>query len=459
MIQNTPILELWKALQEQLKVVFSNDIFNTWFKPLECDSEAPEGKMILLTSNEFATLWLQNNYQEILEKKLAQLTEHPLVLEFKTHETKVSATAPQAAITTKPVAKAIKTANASGQLTSGQGLSPQNTFENFIVGAGSQLAHAAAVAVANAPGRAYNPLFLYGNTGLGKTHLMQAVGHHVLKNQPNAKVIYITTERFTNDFIYAIQENQLSKFRKKYRGADVLLIDDIHFLAGKERIQEEFFHTFNAIYGQDKQIILSADCHPSQIATLSERLKTRFEGGLMAQVLPPDIETKIAIIQRKAEEKKYILSTEVATYLAENSGGDVRSLEGLLNKVIFASLLHEEPITISLAMSALKQAVNDENKEVMTTTNIINTVCSFYGVSKTDLLGKKRNKELVEPRQICIYLITELMNVPLMTIGQAMGGRDHTTVMHARDKITELIQTNPRVATEVNDLKNLILKK
>lgn len=338
------------------------------------------------------------------------------------------------------------------------------TFDSFVVGSSNKFLFSAAKAVAEDPGRNYNPLFIYGSTGLGKTHIMHAIANHVKSENPKANVLYATCEKFTNDLIAIIRSGKGSaagtqEFRNRYRNVDLLIIDDVQFLANKEATQEEFFHTFNAIYGQDKQIILSADCHPSQIATLSERLKTRFEGGLMAQVLPPDIETKIAIIQRKAEEKKYILNTEVATYLAENSGGDVRSLEGLLNKVIFASLLHEEPITISLAMNALKQAVNEENKEVMTTTNIINTVCSFYGVSKNDLLGKKRNKELVEPRQICIYLITELMNVPLMTIGQAMGGRDHTTVMHARDKIAELIQTNPRVATEVNDLKNLILKK
>ena len=338
------------------------------------------------------------------------------------------------------------------------------TFDSFVVGGSNKFLFSAAKAVAEDPGRNYNPLFIYGSTGLGKTHIMHAIANHIKAENPKTNVLYATCEKFTNDLIAIIRSGKGSasgtqEFRNRYRNVDVLIIDDVQFLANKEATQEEFFHTFNAIYGQDKQIILSADCHPSQIATLSERLKTRFEGGLMAQVLPPEIETKIAILQRKAEEKKYILNTEVATYLAENSGSDVRSLEGLLNKVIFASLLHEEPITISLAMNALKQAVSEENKEVMTTTNIINTVCSFYSVSKNDLLGKKRNKELVEPRQICIYLITELMNVPLMTIGQAMGGRDHTTVMHARDKIAELIQTNPRIATEVGDLKNLILKK
>lgn len=343
-------------------------------------------------------------------------------------------------------------------------INPKYTFDSFVVGSSNKFLYSAAKAVAEDPGRNYNPLFIYGSTGLGKTHIMHAIANFVKDRNPAAVVLYATCEKFTNDLITIIRQGKGSssaaqEFRNRYRNVDVLIIDDVQFLANKEATQEEFFHTFNELYSQDKQIILSADCHPAAIEPLSERLKTRFEGGLMAQVLPPDIETKIAILQRKAEERKYILSTEVATYLAENGGDDVRSLEGLLNKVIFASLLHEEPITVSLAMEALKQAVSEENKEVMTTTNIINTVCQFYNIPKNDLLGKKKNRELVEPRQICIYLITELMSVPLVTIGQAMGGRDHTTVIHARDKISDLIRTDPRVATEVNDLKNLILKK
>ena len=343
-------------------------------------------------------------------------------------------------------------------------INPKYTFDSFVVGSSNKFLYSAAKAVAEDPGRNYNPLFIYGGTGLGKTHIMHAIANFVKDRNPAAVVLYATCEKFTNDLITIIRQGKGSssaaqEFRNRYRNVDVLIIDDVQFLANKEATQEEFFHTFNELYSQDKQIILSADCHPAAIEPLSERLKTRFEGGLMAQVLPPDIETKIAILQRKAEERKYILSTEVATYLAENGGDDVRSLEGLLNKVIFASLLHEEPITVSLAMEALKQAVSEENKEVMTTSSIINTVCQFYNIPKSDLLGKKKNKELVEPRQICIYLITELMPGPLVTIGQAMGGRDHTTVIHARDKISDLIRTDPRVATEVNDLKNLILKK
>lgn len=352
----------------------------------------------------------------------------------------------------------------SGILETSMEINPKYTFDSFVVGSSNKFLYSAAKAVADDPGKSYNPLFIYGGTGLGKTHIMNAIANQILKNDPKAHVLYATCEKFTNDLISIIRQGKgsasgTSEFRSRYRNVDVLIIDDVQFLAKKETTQEEFFHTFNELYGQDKQIILSSDCHPQDIATLSDRLKTRFEGGLMAQVLPPDLETKIAILQRKAEEKKYILDVEVASYLAENSGNDVRSLEGLLNKVIFASLLHEEPISIDLAKEAIRQSTASETKEAMTTANIISTVCSFYNVSQADLLGRKKNKELVEPRQICIYLINDLMSLPLVTIGQAMGGRDHTTVIHARNKISELISTDPRIATEVNDLKNLILKK
>ena len=251
-------------------------------------------------------------------------------------------------------------------LESSMEINPKYTFDSFVVGSSNKFLYSAAKAVAEDPGNNYNPLFIYGGTGLGKTHIMHAIANHIKSINKSANVLYATCEKFTNDLITIIRQGKGSasgtqEFRNRYRNVDVLIIDDVQFLANKEATQEEFFHTFNELYGQDKQIILSADCHPREIATLSERLKTRFEGGLMAQVVSPDIETKIAIIQRKAEERKYIINTEVATYLAENGSNDIRSLEGLLNKVIFASLLHEAPITISLAMDAIKEYVKKEN--------------------------------------------------------------------------------------------------
>lgn len=342
-------------------------------------------------------------------------------------------------------------------------IDPKYTFESFVVGSSNKMLYAAARAVAEAPGNSYNPLFIYGGSGLGKTHIMHAIANYIKEATPKTNVLYSTCENFTNELIDSIRLRSTSRsreaeFRRKYRNVDVLIVDDVQFLANKKTTQEEFFNTFNELYAQGKQIILSADCAPQNIDTLSDRLITRFSGGLTAQVLPPDIETKIAILQKKAAAKKCVISLEVATYLAENSGADVRTLEGLLHKVIFASILHEKPITPELARIAIAETANPA-QEVVTTTNVIRAVCDYYHVSETDLLGKKKNREIAEPRQICVYLITELMTLPLVSVGQAVGGRDHTTVIHARDKVAKLVAENGRFATEINDLKNMILKK
>lgn len=344
-------------------------------------------------------------------------------------------------------------------------LNPKYTFDTFVVGDSNRYLYAAAKAVAENPGSGYNPLFIYGGAGLGKTHIMHAIANYVKANNPLMTVVYATCEKFTSDLISNIRSGKAYEkegilFKNRYRNVDVLLIDDIQFLAGKQATQEEFFHTFNELYGQNKQIVLTADCAPKELSLLSDRLTTRFECGLMAQVLPPDVETKIAILQKKAEAKKFILSLDVALYLAELSDNDVRSLEGMLNKVIFASMLHERPITLSLAKDALAESAKaDARDENLTPDDVINAVCSFFKISKADLLGKKKNKEIVEPRQICAYLMTDLLSIPLVSIGQALGGRDHTTVIHARDKYAELVKDSPKTATIVKDVKNLILKK
>lgn len=343
-------------------------------------------------------------------------------------------------------------------------IDPKYTFDSFVVGESNRYLYAAAKAVAEDPGNSYNPLFIYGASGLGKTHIMHAIANHIKTNSPKTNVVYATCEKFTNELIERIKTGKaysgdVSDFRNYYRNVDVLIIDDVQFLARKQSTQEEFFHTFNALYGANKQIILSADCEPKDIAVLDDRLRTRFDGGLKAQVLAPDIETKIAILQKKAEYRKYILSLDVATFIAENSGDNVRSLEGLLNKVIFSAILHEEPITLELAMDALKDSVSTENKESVTTSRIIDIVSSYYHVKKEDVLSKKRNKEFAEARQMCAYLMSELMSIPLVTIGQALGGKNYATIIHSRDKIAELVKMNNRIQMEVNDLKNLIIKK
>ena len=343
-------------------------------------------------------------------------------------------------------------------------IDPNYTFDNFVVGNSNRYLYAAAKAVAENPSNSYNPLFIYGASGLGKTHMMHAIANYIHKTHPRKKVLYSTCEKFTTDLIENIRSGKAYSqegisIRNHYRSVDVFIVDDVQFLAKKRSTQEEFFHTFNELYGANKQIVLSADCEPKDIELLDERLITRFEGGLKAQVLPPDIETKIAIVQKKAELKKQIIDIDVASFIAENSDDNVRSLEGMLNKVLFASLLHEQPITLELAMSTLKDGGQVDVKEPITTSQIIETVCSYYKVKKSELISKKRNKELVEPRQVCAYLMTELMSIPLVTIGQALGGKNYATIIHSRDKVSELIRISDTFATEVNDIKNLILKK
>ena len=348
----------------------------------------------------------------------------------------------------------------------GSQIDPQYTFDNFVVGGSNRYLYAAAKAVAEDPGNSYNPLFIYGSTGLGKTHIMHAIANYINIHNPSETVLYSTCEKFTNDLIATIRSGKAYSqdgaqvFRNRYRNVDVLIIDDVQFLAKKQSTQEEFFHTFNELYGANKQIILSADCDPKEIQLLDDRLKTRFDGGLKAQVLPPDIETKIAIVQKKAEEKKHLVGLDVATFIAERSGDNVRSLEGMLNKVIFASILDEVPVSLKLATEVLASdgLKKESSEDVITTTRIIDEVCAFYDVQKADLLSKKRNKELVKPRQVCMYLMTDLMPIPLDTIGQAMD-RDHATVIYAKNKIDELMKVDNKISVEVNDIKNLILKK
>ena len=334
------------------------------------------------------------------------------------------------------------------------------TFDSFVAGAGSKLAYAAAKAVAENPGEIFNPLFIYGESGLGKTHLMHAIANHIATHSPEKKVLYTTSENFLNDLIDSIAQKNGAKFRYHYRNVDVLMIDDIQFLKSRTQLQEEFFHTFNELSSQNKQIVITSDRPPKEIATLEERLRTRFEGGMIADIQPPDSETKVAILRRKALDRKCAISDEVLEFLAQDSSHDVRALEGRLTKVIFASKLHEAPITISLAKLALNEAVNESaEEEDATPEKIISAVCGYFKQRKEDLLGKGKKADLVKARQICAYLMCEMLSLPLVSIGNILGGRDHTTIMYARDKMEELEKLNPRIQKEIDDIKNIVLKK
>lgn len=340
------------------------------------------------------------------------------------------------------------------------------TFDSFVVGSSNNFVYTAAKAVAEHPGDSFNPLFIYGESGLGKTHLMQAIANYVEKNLPGKRVLYTTCENFLNDYIDSMISGKISsrdkgtRFRLHYRHVDILMIDDIQFLAKKPGVQEEFFHTFNELHGQNKQIVLTSDRPPKEIATLEERLRTRFEGGLIADIQPPDLETRIAILKRKALERKCHMPDDVLEFLASNSGHDVRTLEGRLTKVLFASKLHEEPISLPLARLALAESVNEtQSTGEITPDGILAAVCGYYKYRKEDLLGKGKKADLVKARQICAYLMCEMLSLPLISIGTIMGGRDHTTIIYSRDKVEELIKLNEKIAKEVDDIKNIVLKR
>ena len=341
-------------------------------------------------------------------------------------------------------------------------INKQFTFDSFVVGPANKLVYAAAKAVANNPGEGevFNPLFIYGESGLGKTHILHAIANEIAENHPEKKVLYTTCENFLNEFIDSIAQKNGAKFRYHYRNVDVLMIDDVQFLKNKTQVQEEFFHTFNELSSQNKQIVLTSDRPPREISTLEERLRTRFEGGLIADIQPPSQETKIAILKRKALDKKCSLSNDVLEFLSKNSGHDVRTLEGRLNKVIFASKLHETPITLELAKKALSESINetDEAKEDLTPEKIISAVCSYFKQKKEDLLGKGKKAEIVKARQICAYLMCEMLSLPLVSIGNVLGGRDHTTIMYARDKMENLAKLNDAIAGEIEDIKSVLFK-
>ena len=332
-------------------------------------------------------------------------------------------------------------------------LNPRYTFDTFVVGPTNKMAHAVSVAVAESPGGAYNPLFLYGGAGLGKTHLMHSIAHHIINNRPDLRVLYVTSEKFTNELIDSLKHDKNKEFRDKYRNIDVLLIDDIQFIIGKESTQEEFFHTFNELHEAKKQIVISSDKHPREIATLEERLRSRFEWGITADIQPPDYETKMAILKKRAELERLDIDPEVMQYVATNINSNIRELEGALNKIFVFANLEKKPVTLELAENALKDTI--ECQKEVTPQLIMDVVAEHYNISVSDIISKKKNKEIANPRQICMYLSRKYTDYSLQNIGKIMGNRDHTTVIHGHDKINKMLETDETLTSNLD----IIIKK
>ena len=338
-------------------------------------------------------------------------------------------------------------------------LNPKYTFNSFVIGNSNRFAHAASLAVAESPAKAYNPLFIYGGVGLGKTHLMHAIGHYILQNNPNAKVVYVSSEKFTNELINAIKDDKNEEFRTKYRSVDVLLIDDIQFIAGKERTQEEFFHTFNTLHEANKQIILSSDRPPKEIPTLEDRLRSRFEWGLIADIQAPDFETRMAILKKKADVEKLNVPNEVMVYIATKIKSNIRELEGALIRIVAYSSLTNREITVDLASEALKDIISNKQNKSITIDLIQDVVATYFNLRVEDLKSQRRTRNVAYPRQIAMYLSRKLTDMSLPKIGEEFGGRDHTTVIHAYEKISESLNRDESLEHTLNDITKKLTQK
>ncbi|HLT55928.1 MAG TPA: chromosomal replication initiator protein DnaA [Bacillota bacterium] len=433
--------ELWEITLKKIEEKVSKPSFETWLKNTRADS-IEKNTLIITAPNEFARDWLENQYTDLVSDIITEITGSTLNIKFI-----IPDNMPEI-IEEKPVPKPTSSTSHDTKTM----LNPKYTFDTFVIGAGNRFAHAASLAVAEAPAQAYNPLFIYGGVGLGKTHLMHAIGHYVLEHNPNAKVVYMTSEKFTNEFINAIMDNKTTAFRNKYRNVDVLLIDDIQFIAGKESTQEEFFHTFNTLHEESKQIIISSDRPPKEIPTLEDRLRSRFEWGLITDITPPDLETRIAILNKKAKAEGLDIPNEVMLYIANQIDTNIRELEGALIRVVAYSSLVNKDIDAALAAEALKDIVPSNKPKTITIRNIQEVVGEKYNLRLEDFAAKKRTKSIAFPRQIAMYLSRELTDYSLPKIGDEFGGRDHTTVIHAHEKIAKLIKKDAQLERDIEEI-------
>ncbi len=435
----------WNTAREHLKASLGNSTYETWIQPLKLKNNN-EHSITLEAPDAFFKDWVENHYLQSIQATIKSLTQQELVIIFEAGLASASSTQ------TKIEPQQIKPRPSSDTAN----LNSRYIFENFIVGPSNHHAHAYSVAVAESPAKTYNPLFIYGGVGLGKTHLIQAICHHI-KSKTNgaAKICYMPSERFTNELIDAIQHHSTPAFRQKYRGLDVLVIDDIHFIAGKESTQEEFFHTFNALYDAHKQIIISSDRPPKEIANLQERLVSRFSWGLTTDIQPPDLETRVAILKKKVEREPVQVPDDVLFFVAQLIKTNIRELEGALIRTIAYSLLEEKPVTLDLAKEVLKDLLK-EPKKLITVDFIQRCVTEEFGLSLQDLKNKRRNKNIVLPRQVAMYISRELTELSLPEIGGFFGGKDHTTVLHSYNKIKEGYANNESLKNKIDRIIQVI---
>ena len=443
--------ELLTKLKELLKDEVSKISYDTWINPLGIRS-IDNNHIIFTTVSEYQKDFIENKFRSLVFNTLRFITNRDWTFSVVdlSKETDSNSASNQ-------VIKDQNNLVSEAELETNRAtLNPKYTFETFVVGNNNRFAHAAALAVGNEPGKSYNPLFLYGGVGLGKTHLMHAIGNRILENDKNSNVLYVTSEKFTNQLINSIKDNKTEMFRNIYRNIDVLLIDDIQFIAGKERAQEEFFHTFNALREDGKQIIISSDKPPRDIQFLEDRLKSRFEWGLLADISCPDYETRLAILRKKAQDENIIIDDSILADIANKIDSNIRELEGVLNKIVARASLTHSPITIELAENIINE-FKLENEKVISCDFIKEPVAKYFSIDKDELAGNKRSNDIAFPRQIAMYLCREIANMSFPQIGTDFGGRDHSTVMHAYNKISKEVKEKNNTKLIVESVKNIII--
>ncbi len=452
------LAEIWVRCKDKLKESFNEKVFNVWIKPI-MPLEVTYTYYKVAVKNDFFKTMLEENYAQVIEGVLAGIMSKNIKLIIETMDNGSSgseAAEEMPAVPAKREQQQLFNENTSVQQPDESNLNPKYVFETFVIGNSNRFAHAAAQAVANDPAHAYNPLFLYGGVGLGKTHLMHAIGNRIKQNNPSMKVLYTSSEKFTNEIINSIQNKTTEAFRQKYRNIDCLIIDDIQFLKGKEQTQVEFFHTFNALKDADKQIIISSDRPPREIETLEDRLRSRFDQGLTADIQTPDLETRMAILRTKAASDNIVLPTEVITLLATNIATNIREIEGAYNKIVaYTSLMHM-PITVETAQKVLSDMGNDIKTRTITYEGIIKVVADHYNVKQDELFNKKRTQNIAFPRQVAMYLCRELADLSYPRIGELFGGRDHTTVIHAYEKISNFKNSNLAFQNELQEIIEIL---